>query len=182
LLAVVGVLLVAGCGSTSQTDGLGGTVTVSDLRDTHLPAGAHGPVLARAVARSLLDTLRLSNETKPVTRLPRSLAMRFAGSTPATPNLVEVHRTYRLPGAPHAVLDAIRRSRPVGMHQSGGGSAGHHAPGQPEIETSWYVTFEAKPAPGVRSETLTLATIAAPGGGTSCGGAHDRPPSAFQPA
>jgi hypothetical protein len=42
----------------------------------------------------------------------------------------------------------------------------HHAIGQPEIETSWWVTFQAHSRSGLGSETLPISMTAAPKGGT----------------
>jgi hypothetical protein len=158
LSSTIALVLAAGYANSGQSQ------TISTANPAAAAAPSGGPSLAKSVARSLLEALMLPSDAKPISDVPRSLSMRFAGSTPATPNLVELARTYGLAGAPQAVLDAIRP--PAVMRPSGSGSAGHHAPGQPEIETSWYVTFEARPSAGVQSETLSLATIAAPGGGT----------------
>jgi hypothetical protein len=159
LSSTIALVLVAACANSGHAQ----TISIANPPAVALSAGG-GPSLARSVARSLLDALRLPSDAKPLSDVPRSLIMRFAGSRPATPNLVELARTYRLAGAPQALLNAIRP--PTGMRRSGAGSAGHHAPGQPEIETFRYVTFEAPPSAGVQSETLSLATIAAPDGGT----------------
>jgi hypothetical protein len=167
-LPAVLVLLVAGCGSTSRTavDGHGETVTVSELRDTRLPAGAHGLVLARAVARSLVDAFGVPSDAMPLASVPRSSPVGSAPERAATPNLVDVRRIWRVPGSPREILALVRHSHPAGLTINGGGSGGHHAPGQPEIETSWWVTFQAHPRPGLGSQTLTIAMTAAPGGGT----------------
>jgi hypothetical protein len=162
------LLLVAGCGSTSRTaaDGHGGTVAVSDLRYAHLPAGAHGPVLARAVARSLLDAFGVPSDAVALASVPRSSPVASAPERLATPNLVDVHRIWRVPGSPRKILALVRHSHPAGLRIDGGGSGGHHAIGQPEIETSWWVTFKADPRSGLGSETLTISMTAAPKGGT----------------
>jgi hypothetical protein len=168
LTAVIALLLVAGCGSTSRTaaDGRGGAITVSDLRDTPKPAGAHGPVLARAVARSLVDAFGVPSDTVALARVPQSSPLASAPERLATPNLVDVHRIWRVPGSPRKILALVRHSHPAGLEINGGGSGGHHAPGQPEIETSWWVTFQAHPRSGLGSETLTISMTAAPGTGT----------------
>jgi hypothetical protein len=168
LAVMIVVLLLAGCGSTSRTaaDGHGGAVTVSDHRYTHLPAGAHGPVLARAVARSLVDAFGVPSDAVALASVPRSSPVAYAPERLATPNLVDVHRIWRVPGSPRKILSLVRHSHPAGLQINGGGSGGHHAPGQPEIETSWWVTFQAHPRSGLGSQTLTISMIAAPKGGT----------------
>jgi hypothetical protein len=159
---------VVGCGSTSRTatDGHAGTVTVSELRYTHLPAGAHGPVLARAVARSLVDVFVVPSDAVALASVPRSSPVASAPERLATPNLVDVHRIWRVPAAPRKILALVRHSHPAGLRINGGGSGGHHVIGQPEIETSWWVTFQAHPRSGLGSQTLTISMTAAPKGGT----------------
>jgi hypothetical protein len=63
-------------------------------------------------------------------------------------NLVDVHRIWRVHGAPREVLAVIRHSHPAGLSINGSGSAGEHAPGEREHEYLWYVTFQARPRPG----------------------------------
>jgi hypothetical protein len=168
VVIVLLLLLLAGCGNTSRaaTDGHGETVTVSDLRDTHPPAGAHGPVLARAVARSLVDAFGVPSDAVPLESVPRSSPLASAPERLATPNLVDAHRIWRVPGSPRKILALVRHSHPAGLTINGGGSGGHHAPGQPEIETSWWVTFQADPRSGLGSQTLTISMTAAPKSGT----------------
>jgi hypothetical protein len=168
LPAVLVVLLVSGCGSTNRTatDGRGGALTVSDLRDTPMPTEAHGPGLARAVAHSLLDAFRVPSDAVPLESLPRSSPVASAPERLATPNLLDVHRIWRVPGSPRKILALVHHSHPTGLQINGGGSGGHHALGQPEIETSWWVTFQAHPRSGLGSETLTISMTAAPKSGT----------------
>jgi hypothetical protein len=160
--------LAAGCGNTNPTptDGLGRTISVGSFRVTPVPAGAHGPALAHAVARSLLGTLRVPSEAIPIGSLPRSSPIGFVPARPATPNLVDVHRIWRVPGSPRKVLAIVRHSHPAGLTINGGGSSGKHGVGEPEVEYLWYVTFQAQPGRGLGSEVLAISMTAAPGGGT----------------
>ena len=145
----------------------GREISVGGLRDTPVPAGAHGAVLARAVARSLLGALRVPSDAVPVARVPRSSPISSVAARLATPNLVDVHRIWRVPGSPRVVLAIVRHSHPAGLTiNGGGGSGGEHAVGQPEVEYSWYVTFGAKPQPGLGSQELVISMTAAPQGGT----------------
>ena len=163
LAVVLGLLLVAGCGKTAPTVG---EISVGGLRDTPVPAGVHGAVLARAVARSLLGALRVPSDAVPVARVPRSSPISSVAARLATPNLVDVHRIWRVPGSPRVVLAIVRHSHPAGLTINGGGSGGEHAVGQTEVEYSWYVTFGAKPQPGLGLQELVISMTAAPQGGT----------------
>jgi hypothetical protein len=139
---------------------------VSALPDTRVPVGAHGSGLARVVARSLLGTLTVPSAAIPVGSVPRSSPIRYAPGTFATPNLIDVHRIWRVSGLPREALARIRRSHPAGLKINGGGSAGKHGLGEREVEYWWYVTFRARSRPGLGSEVLAISTTAAPGGGT----------------
>jgi hypothetical protein len=168
LPALLALFLAAGCGKADSTRGgdPGGEFSVSDLLGTSVPAGAHGPGLALAVARSLLGAVRVPGEAVPVGGVPRSSPLRSAPGRSVTPNLVDVHRIWRVPGLPRAVLAAVRRSHPAGLTINGSGSAGKHEVGEREVEYWWYVSFQAQPRPGLGSEVLAISTTAAPGGGT----------------
>ncbi len=131
-----------------------------------MPAGTHGPGPARDVARSLLSAIRVPSDASPVGSVPRSSPISSVPARSATPNLVDVHRIWRVPGSPREALAIIRHSHPSGLTINGGGSAGQHAPGEREHEYLWYVTFQARPQLGLSSEQLAISTIAAPGGGT----------------
>ena len=102
----------------------------------------------------------------PLASVPRSSPVGSAPERVATPNLVDVHRIWRVPGSPRKILTLVRHSHPTGLEINGGGSGGHHAIGQPEIETSWWVIFQAHPRSGLGSETLTISMTAAPKSGT----------------
>lgn len=168
LAVVLALLLTAGCGKTNTAPGggLSRTISLSGFREARVPAGARGPGLARDVARSLLGAIRVPSDAHPVGSVPGSSPISSVPARAATPNLVDVHRIWRVPGSPHEVLAIIRHSHPGGLTINGGGSAGEHAPGEREHEYLWYVTFQARPQPGLGSEQLAISTIAAPGGGT----------------
>jgi hypothetical protein len=165
---VLALALAAGCGKTNPalTGGLGRTIFVSDFRDTPVPAGAHGPVLARAVARSLLDALRVPSYAILLGSVPRSSPIGSVSARLATPNLVDVHRIWRVPGSPRKILAILRHSHPSGLTINGGGSSGKHGFGEREVEYLWYVTFQAQPVRALGSEVLAISMTAAPGDGT----------------
>jgi hypothetical protein len=168
LAVVLALLLTAGCGKTNTTagGGLGRTISLSGFQEAPVPAGAHGPSLARDVARSLLSAIRVPSDAIPVGSVPRSSPISSVPARSVTPNLVDVHRIWRVPGSTREVLAIIHHSHPAGLTINGGGSAGEHAPGEREHEYLWYVTFHARPQPGLNSEQLAISTIAAPGSGT----------------
>jgi hypothetical protein len=168
LPVVLALLLAAGCGKTNPTPtgDLGRTISVSGFRDTPVPAGAHGSGLAHAVARSLLGALRVPSDVIPLGSVPRSSPIGSVSARLATPNLVDVHRIWRVPGSPREVLAVVRHSHPAGLTMNGGGSSGKHGVGEREVEYLWYVTFQARPRRGLGSEVLAISTTAAPGGGT----------------
>jgi hypothetical protein len=98
--------------------------------------------------------------------VPRSSPIGSAPARPATPNLVDVHRIWRVSGSPREILAVVRHSHPAGLKINGGGSSGRHGVGEREVEYLWYVTFGASPAQGIGSEELAISMTAAPGGGT----------------
>jgi hypothetical protein len=165
---VLALLLAAGCGKTSPaaTGGLTKAIWVSGLQNTPVPTATHGRVLALAVARSLLGALRVPSDAILPGSPPRSSPIRSAPPTSSSPNLVDLHRIWRVRGSVREVLAAVRRSHPVGMTVNGGGSAGEHAPREPEHEYWWYVTFRAPARTGLGSDQLAISMTAAPGGST----------------
>jgi hypothetical protein len=168
LAFALALLSAAGCGQANllRTGDTIRALSVGNLPNASVPTGAHGPALALAVARSLVSAVRVPSDATPVAGVPRSSPLRLAPGRPATPNLVDVHRIWRVSGRPREVLAAVRQSRPTGLAINGGGSAGQHGVGQREVEYWWYVSFQAAARAGLGSEALAISTTAAPGGGT----------------
>jgi hypothetical protein len=88
--------------------------------------GPHGPGLAHAVARSLLGALRVPSDAIPLGSVPRSSPISSAPARSVTPDLVDVHRIWRVPGSPREVLAVLRHSHSAGLTMNGSGSAGKH--------------------------------------------------------
>ena len=170
LPVALALVLAAGCGKSNllQEEGGGLAANVSVRAPSGTPAGVGkgGHPLALAEAKRLMLAVHVPVTPLPLGRVPRSSPIRFAPGIVADPNQVDLHRVWRLRAGPQAVLAAVRRNHPGGLRVSGGGSAGKHSPGQPEVEDWWYVTFEASSLPGLGEATLSLSMAAASGGGT----------------
>jgi hypothetical protein len=164
LVVALSLLLATGCGEANLA---GGDIKLTGFRGVSVPVGLRERALAVAVARSMLATVRLSAAAKPESDPPRGSPIRRGAPTPATPNLVDFHRTWRVPGQPEAVIDAVRKMRPAGLTEANSASAGQRSPGEPHGHEYWWdVGFTTRAAPHLDSEQLAISTAAAPGGGT----------------
>ncbi len=165
---LLAALLAAGCGKSNvpQAGDPPTRISVGAVPPTHAPASAGDRTLALAVARSLVGAVRVSSRPISLEDVPRASPIRSAPGRPATPNVVDVDRIWRVPGRPRAALAAVRHSHPAGLLVNGEGSGGRHGVGEREVEYFWYVSFQAPPRPGLGSEQLSVSMTAAPGGGT----------------
>ncbi len=90
-------------------------------------------------------------------------ALLDSASAPATPNLVDLHQFWRVPGEPAGVRNWIERNLPAKARIVGSASGGRA--GQQDL---WSVTFGRRPIPDVLSlRQLVATTTPAAGGGTA---------------
>jgi len=163
---LLAALLASGCGKSNPPHAGDPAISVHLVPTTRVPVSASGRVLAVAVARSLVGAVRVSGRWLPLADVPRSSPIDSAPGRPATPNLVDVHRVWRVPGRPREALATVRGSHPAGLPVDGEGSGGSRGVDGREVEDFWYVSFRAAPRRGLGSEQLSLSMTAAPGGGT----------------
>jgi hypothetical protein len=101
--------------------------------------------------------------SNPAARGVASWLNRSVAGAPATPNLADYHRFWRVPGQPQAVLAWIKAHRPSAARASGtsrGGQSGR--------DVFWSVMFSVPGVPGEVSEVdLGVAVTAAQRGGTA---------------
>jgi hypothetical protein len=141
----------------------GGSVLVASGDTTSSAASNHAAArvaAARALAETPLPAGAVTVGTDPGTggwlKYP-------AGGAPATRELVDVHRFWRVPGDPQTVMAWIKAHAPAGARVSGTGSGGVYG-----TTVMWSLTFSLRPVPGVISEEgLGVAVTAARGGGTA---------------
>lgn len=113
---------------------------------------------ARSDARRILGELRLPPGAAASASDPSGGVLRQPASRPATPNLVDVHGFWTLPGDPQGALDWIERHPPAGSRQTlSGAGAGSGA------QDDWFAGFSF---PGPAERTL-LVTVTDAGGGTT---------------
>jgi hypothetical protein len=122
------------------------------------PGSASNHAAARADAASLLARLRLPAGAAQSSTEPAGDggALARPGRYPVTPNLVDDHQWWVVPGAPQNVLSYIERHKPAGATLTmTGGSSGPHQP-QTSVEAySW------APQPGELSQrSLVLSALA----------------------
>ncbi|MGA2322165.1 MAG: hypothetical protein ABSG95_15765 [Solirubrobacteraceae bacterium] len=161
-LAVVCVAACVGCGSQASSSQ---SVALSDA-----PSARSNAQAARSAATGLLDDLALPAGRRQVLSDPsRGALLARPATRPATPDLIDVHRFWVLPGDPAGVIRWMQAHAPAGarlnetvsLAQAGVGGRGGRT-------LSSYVTF-AFPAVAGRfsSEELVLDTAATGGAGTA---------------
>jgi hypothetical protein len=129
-------------------------------------AGARGPtnsIAARVASKRILTALLLPAGATRSQRDPSGSSLSRPATRPVTPNLVDLHEFWRVPGDPLAVLDWITAHAPTGSRMAMRGAGGVNG-----MVTSRYVGFSFG---GFRtewpSETLLVTLTAAHGGGTA---------------
>jgi len=160
LVLAVGAVLLSHAGQGRAQTGPGVPAT-----PTPAPTAAANEASARSDAASLLGELPLPPGASPSPAEPagdRSLLER-ASTRPATPNLVDDHAWWLVPGRPAAVLAYIEARPPRGAAKFTSGSLGE--PGVTTLE--WYA-FAWRPVTGVSASRWLLVTVAAmPNGSTA---------------
>jgi hypothetical protein len=151
--AVVVVLLLAAGGAARGVQAASGRSAASNraaarvaaarvLRRVPLPAGA----------------TEVGTDPGPSMWLGSSVA-----GTPATPDLVDLHRFWRLPGDPQTAIEWIQAHPPAGATMSTTGTGGQYG-----TTVMWSVTFAFPAVPGrISEEMLGVGVTAARGGGTA---------------
>jgi hypothetical protein len=156
---VFACLLVSGCGRTYTAPGV---VALRSPSFTPTAAGLKEARLAHAIGEAILDAVEVSSGAERIAQAPKGSQLNHAPQREATPNLVDVHRIWRIGGEPLAHMDALERGHTPGLRVTGGGS-GVEGPGI--TEKVRFITFRAKPPLGLRSETLLVTEATAPGRG-----------------
>jgi hypothetical protein len=112
----------------------------------------------------LLGRLLLPPGTRRLQRAPRGggRALAHRGPGAATPNIVDQHAWWVVPGRPQDVLAFVRARRPSGALSELSGSTSLRG-----ITTSWFVRFKWRPIGGVLSErALVVQFVRLPHGST----------------
>jgi hypothetical protein len=118
---------------------------------------------AQDAAQSMLGALQLPTGAVPSATDPsRSGRLRSRSNYPMTPALVDLHKFWRIPGSPHAVLGWVQAHPPAGMQGNMSGSSA----GPRGLITSWY-GFGSTPTTGLSSRELVVTVASATGGGTA---------------
>jgi hypothetical protein len=159
LTLVFACLLVSGCGKTYTAPGV---VVLRSPSSSPTAAGLREARLAHAIGETLLDAVEVSSGAELIAHAPKGSQLNDAPQREATPNLVDVHRIWRIGGKPLARMGALERGHTPGLRMNGGGG-GVEGPGI--TEKVRYITFRAKPPLGVQSETLIVTEATAPGRG-----------------
>src|SRR6202035_5151694 len=123
-LAVVLVLVVSGSGASGP-----GRALARPTRAGGQPTFASNEARARSAAMRLLGELVLPGggggvRGNPAARGVASWLNRSVAGAPATPNLVDYHRFWRVPGRPQAVLTWLKAHRPSGARVWGTSTGG----------------------------------------------------------
>ena len=126
---------------------------------------ASNKAAARAAAARILNDVRLPAGATRVSADPGvSIWLKYSvAGVPATPDVVDYHRFWRVPGDPHAVIDWIEAHHPAGATTSSTGSESRD--GAP---VTWSVIFAFTGiVRGVSEEVLGVGVTGAKGGGTA---------------
>lgn len=136
--------------------GLGAAIAVASVPTN--------PRTARAVAHRILATLRLPPGAQQSPSDPSGSKLAKPGTYPATPDLVDVHQFWRVPGDLQSVFDWIESHQPAGSAGQEGGATGNRGG-----IVSQYVgySFLTPRRGGAPAETLLLTGVPARGGGTA---------------
>ncbi len=152
-LTLIVAVLAAGSGLALLAGAAGGTTAASNR------------AAARAAAARILGQVPLPPGATEVSTDPSSstwLSSPVSGA-PATPDLVDFHRFWRVPGDPDAVFRWLEAHPPPGATVSLTGTGGDRGK-----TVTWSVGFRYPAAPGrISEEGLGVAVTAADGGGTA---------------
>ena len=119
--------------------------------------------LATRIAEGLPGTLPLPPEATEVSTDPSAGKLAQPFSYPATPQLVSVHRFWRLSGTPSAAIKWLEAHPPSGSKITMGGTSGVG-----DHVTAWDVGYTFPPVPGrISSEELQVTVTQAEGAGTA---------------
>lgn len=116
-------------------------------------------------AQRRLEGLRLPSGAKRVSTAPSGSGdvLQAPAFEPATPNLIDLHAWWTIPGDPQEVLAWIREHPPSGSKLKFESSFEDHG-----VTTSWDIGFEWPPIDEVADERALLVTATAgPGSGTA---------------
>ena len=91
-------LALVGCGKANPSH----RVVLAPAPHTHVAPQAHGPRAAAMIGRSLLTVVKVPAGATVVGYVPRSSPISGVPERSATPNFVDVHRIWRVPGAPRS--------------------------------------------------------------------------------
>jgi hypothetical protein len=149
----------------------GAVLLGSAFGDTDQVNGASRPTASANRAAAQAAAMHISNEAPvPVGAVEASsdpevgswLKGSVAGA-PATQELVDVHRFWRVPEDPQSVIAWIEAHQPADSTVSSTGYGGQYG-----VRVMWSVTFAFPAAPGqISQEGLGVAVTAAKGGGTA---------------
>jgi hypothetical protein len=142
---------------------LGGAVWFAEAGPT--PSPASNRAAARLAAMRLLADVWLPTGATQVSGDPGASGwLRYSvGGAPATPDLFDFHRFWRLAGDPQTVIGWIEAHRPRGAKIFTIGTAGQYGK-----TVMWSVTFAFPVVPGrIAEEGLGVGVTAARGGGTA---------------
>jgi hypothetical protein len=130
-------------------------------------AGARGPTnaaAARVAANRILATLRLPPGAQESSSDPSGSKLAKPGTYPATPDLVDLHQFWRVPGDLQSVFDWIESHPPAGSAGQEGGATGNSGGIVSQYVGYSFLTPRWGDAP---AETLLLTGVPARGGGTA---------------
>lgn len=116
------------------------------------------PSAGHKAAQRILAKVQLPPGAVAAARDPSGGTLAHPGAYPATPNLIDLHGFWRVPGDPAEVLDWIKAHSPAGSGASYSGTSGDK-----EGITAQWMGFSV----GGSSETLVFGVAAARGGGSA---------------
>ena len=115
------------------------------------------PTQARSDARALLTKVVLPKAVVPVSKLPGGL-LSTPPQTPATPDLVDLHRLYVVGEPVATALAFVKAHQPA--HTSVG-TEGTSGTTTPPITTEWFIGFSWPPVGSVLNSRQVLVSLAA---------------------
>jgi hypothetical protein len=116
------------------------------------------PSAGHKAAQRILAKVQLPPGAVAAASDPSGGTLAHPGAYPATPNLIDLHRFWRVPGDPAEVFDWIKAHRPAGSGASYSGASGDK-----EGITAQWMGFSV----GGSSKTLVFGVAAARGGGSA---------------
>ena len=136
--------------------GLGAAIAVAN--------GPTNPRTARAVAQRILAALRLPPGAQQSDSDPSGSKLAKPATYPATPDLVDLHQFWRVPGDLRSVFDWIESHPPAGSAGQEGGAMGNRGG-----IVAQYVGYSFLPPRrgGAPAETLLFTGVRARGGGAA---------------